>query len=86
MTNIGEPIPRGVADVAHNFVGVPRQEVNLRHEYARLRKQVKLLRRRVEKLGVIPTKPRTARYAVGAIVALGVVGLVAGLMRNRRVF
>ncbi|KQV34446.1 hypothetical protein ASE37_16070 [Rhizobium sp. Root268] len=86
MANIGEPIPRGVADVAHDFVGVPRQEVNLRHEYARLRKQVKLLRRRAENAGLVPPKPRTGRYAIGAIVALGVVGLVVGLMRRRRVF
>lgn len=85
MVKIGKPVPKGIVDVAHDFVGVPEQNINVRHEIGRLRKQVKLLRRRVKNAGLIP-ETHSTRYVIAALTAVGVVGLFVGLMGSRRNF
>jgi hypothetical protein len=86
MASIGEPVPKGVVHVAHDFVGVHRQEVNVRHEIARLRKQVKLLRRRVENLGLMPTRPLPWRAYFGVAVAVGLSALYLAFRTNNRTY
>lgn len=47
-TSIGKPVPLGVVDVEHDFVGIPENGINEHRELARLRRQVASLRARIE--------------------------------------
>ena len=81
---IGKPVPRGVVDVEHDFVGIPENGANEHRELARLRRQVAFLRARIE--GGRDVTGGTGSYVTPLLVtAAGLVGLVlTTALRARR--
>jgi hypothetical protein len=84
-SSIGKPLPRGVVDISHDFVGIPQQAMNPRLELARLQKQVALLRGRIEAQGFTEPKPLRSTTLYMARAALLSVGfLVIQILRSGR--
>ncbi len=77
---IGSRLPRGVIDVEHDFVGVPKQVVNVKRELSRLSRQVASLRTRIETTGLSAPRENKATAAGIAITTLVVCGLGAAFL------
>lgn len=60
---IGEPVPRGVVDVAHQTIGVPDQSANLRRQIEALRTDLSMLEERLRHRG------RRLRSSEGVLVS-----------------
>lgn len=60
---IGEPVLRGVVDVAHQTIGVPDQSANLRRQMKALRKDLTMLEERLRRRG------RRERSSEGSLVS-----------------
>ncbi len=84
MTDIGSKLPKGVVDVAGNFVGVRPQGMNIDHEYARLKKQVALLRNRIEGMGMTDEAPQPGILFSLLGVAVACAGMAAVSLLVRR--
>ncbi|MEK1931586.1 MAG: hypothetical protein AAAC47_17765 [Pararhizobium sp.] len=83
---IGNPLPRGVVDISHDFIGVPSQGVNPKKELARLRKQVASLRAGIEAQGVSGAKPaKLTAFYVAAAAVLGAILLAWMTLRSGRI-
>jgi len=81
---IGKPIPKGVVDVEHHFVGVPANNPNHQRQVARLKKQVATMRRQIE----ANAPPRSQRalsesFLFAFAATLGVVAAAAFLRRRK---
>lgn len=83
-TPIGTPMPRGVVDVEHDFVGVRENGINERRELVRLRRQVASLRARIE--GGRDATTGSGHYAIPMLITVfGLAGLVfTTVLRTRR--
>lgn len=81
---IGKPIPKGVVDVEHDFVGVQANDPNHQRQVAKLKKQVATMRRQIK--GNAPARSRGAlseSFFFAFAATLGVVA-AAAFLRPRK--
>jgi hypothetical protein len=80
---VGKPIPKGVVDVEHDFVGVPDNDPNYQKQVAKLKKQVATMRRQIEGDAPARSQGAVSRSFVAFAATLGLAAVAAFLLPQK---